>query len=518
MTNLEISKATAGQWAFVGGDWQQDTSGIITASQEASDENLAFFTQQAYCDFEVEFDFHWDCVWTTAGFIFGAKDVRHYYIVDFPIVGQQYRAEHFWVSISKVDERGFREGLVMKMVSGVTSHPEVWHKARVRVSGNEISVWVDEHPAASICAPDCIDPGYLGLATYNAITGGGVKTSFRNFKVAGTPVAASTFSKEPVPAARWRMAHPEHTMGCGKIARAANGDLLVFAGNNRFVRSSDNARTWTEQPITGPHAGAFLHSAPDGTLEMYRATYPDLPSHIQKATSSNNGHTWSDFRDVGLVTLPSEYPYSNFGPNTLVETRDGGLVMCAVCSGGPQDTRAEGMWNMRFEALGTFCIRSDDGGESWSQPVSMDGPPHSDQYMMTIKCGCETSVAELADGSLMSLNRPIWSPFMWETRSYDSGRSWTPMVRGQFPMYASCSSMICTQSGVLLIGGRFPGLAVQVSRDNGLSWQFHQIDTCAWANGAMFEIEPDVVLYMYGGRQEFRYQILRVTPTSIEPV
>ena len=88
-------------------------------------------------------------------------------------------------------------------------------------------------------------------------------------------------------------------------------------------------------------------------------------------------------------------------------------------------------------------------------------------------------------------------------------------------MYASGSAMISTTSGAIIIGGRFPGMAVQVSRDGGMTWNFYQIDTASWANGAMFEIEPDVVLFIYGGLdspERLRYQIMRITPTGIEPV
>ena len=59
---------------------------------------------------------------------------------------------------------------------------------------------------------------------------------------------------------------------------------------------------------------------------------------------------------------------------------------------------------------------------------------------------------------------------------------------------------------------------MQVSRDNGYTLQCHQIDTAAWANGSMLEVEPDVVLYVYGGRKELRCQRLRVTPDGLEPV
>ena len=54
-----------------------------------------------------------------------------------------------------------------------------------------------------------------------------------------------------------------------------------------------------------------------------------------------------------------------------------------------------------------------------------------------------------------------------------------------------------------------------------MTWQFYQLDRTMWANGAMYEVEPDVVLYVYGGGgepQELRYQVIRVTPHGVEPV
>ncbi len=80
------------------------------------------------------------------------------------------------------------------------------------------------------------------------------------------------------------------------------------------------------------------------------------------------------------------------------------------------------------------------------------------------------------------------------------------------------SALVVGTLGALIIGGRFPGMGVEVSRDDGMTWNFYQIDTAYWANGAMFEIEPDVVLYIYSGRASLRYQIMRLTQTGMEPV
>ncbi len=56
------------QWQFVEGAWAEDEQGIITAPGNLG-ENLAVYAGQAYADFEAEFEFRWDVVWTNAGLI-----------------------------------------------------------------------------------------------------------------------------------------------------------------------------------------------------------------------------------------------------------------------------------------------------------------------------------------------------------------------------------------------------------------------------------------------------------------
>ena len=70
------------------------------------------------------------------------------------------------------------------------------------------------------------------------------------------------------------------------------------------------------------------------------------------------------------------------------------------------------------------------------------------------------------------------------------------MSRGVFEMEAMGSTCISTQSGVLLVAGRFPAITIQASWDGGFSFKFFTVDTSSmWGNGAMVEIAPDVVLF-----------------------
>ena len=110
---------------------------------------------------------------------------------------------------------------------------------------------------------------------------------------------------------------------------------------------------------------------------------------------------------------------------------------------------------------------------------------------------------------------------MWECWSNDGGLTWAPAARGSFPKYAGLNSIVTTSSGVIVFGGRFPGMGIQASYDNGMTWRCTETDSATWAQGGMIEVEPDVVLHIYGGPNDpldLRAQLLRVTPEGLEAV
>lgn len=168
----------------------------------------------------------------------------------------------------------------------------------------------------------------------------------------------------------------------------------------------------------------------------------------------------------------------------------------------------------------SFCLRSDDGGRTWSNPVNIDGPNPQPKFWMSYKDGpSEVTALETLDGEIVAFVRPGVAWAMWETRSKDGGRTWTPLSSGPFLSYACAAPPRATASGTLVVGGRFPALAIRVSRDSGMTWETYQIDTEIWAMGGMYEVEPDVVLWVYGsGNDQLRAQRIRITPRGVEPV
>jgi hypothetical protein len=542
------------QWAFVQGAWQEDSQGTVTPPARAADEHLAFHTAKAYGDFEAEFEFRWNIQGSDAGFIFRAQDARHYYLVHFPCTGQQFRAAHFWAAISKVDDSGWVRVLKMELVRGVPSEIGLWHKARLSVKGREFRLWVDGRPFPLMSDGSYAAPGLVGLQSFNGRDPGkgtpgvgdpekrlGAGSSFRGLRIRGKASRAAAWNPAVQPTRNWFYPMPESSEGnwqyVSSLAKAPNGELLLrllvaeeHLGKSVpvLLRSADRGRTWSgKRRLPDSLRDGTIYASRDGRLRTHLVR-SQPPFQILVAESHDNGRTWPEPSERGKLDFPERLGVARAYVGKVMELKDGTLVRFGYTSGrsgglhSGQEVQGRRYLGPITEADFSFCIRSTDGGESWSAPVRIDGPNPSPGFLMDAKeTASEVSAAQTRHGRILALIRPESSPWMWETWSEDGGRSWQPAARGPFPMYAATDAMSSTESGALLIAGRHPGIAVQLSQDDGISWQCSRIDTPFYANGATLEVEPSVVLYVYDGKYSdphARAQLLRVTPHGLEPV
>jgi photosystem II stability/assembly factor-like uncharacterized protein len=279
-----------------------------------------------------------------------------------------------------------------------------------------------------------------------------------------------------------------------------------------YVQPAQTSQSWDN---------GFLATTSDGRVVWLRQKYLK-PFLIEVADSADSGQTWSPFKPAGELkfaeVIKEAYPYGG-----ILVLKDGTLLYFGYTYHPFFDLKLEDGRRYRqapVPGMMSFCTRSTDGGLSWSDPVNIDGPnPRPDMWMSFKDGPSEVTAMETREGEIVAFVRPGVAWAMWETRSKDGGKSWTPLASGPFLSYACAAVPRATASGALVVGGRFPGLAIRVSRDNGMTWETYQIDTEIWAMGGMYEVAPDVVLWVYGSLGDgLRAQLIQITPDGVKPI
>ena len=556
MTNgwRTLSLRERGAWAFFPAPWLEDAAGVCTNASQPADDSLAVFTADAYQDFEAEFEFRWDIQGSDSGFVFRGRHARHYYVAHFPCTGQQYRSGHFWAAISKVDRSGWTRILRTEIVPGIPSEIGLWHTARLKARGCKFYLWVDDRPFPVVTDDTYGEPGYVGLETYNgrdpstaapqfgdakARVGSG--NSFRNVRIRGKTSTAPPWNSNVALGAHWQYPLPSSTHGTrqyvSSLVQLGSGEVILsltasdahVTGHQTplLLRSGDGGRTWSEaQVLPTALQGAALHAVDGHGLVGFLADH-DPPFALSIVNSQDGGRTWTTPSSIGCLRFASDLDIAHAYMGKIVALHDGTLLRFGyTTAAGPSlhsGSTQDGWRYIGPAAPGSFsfCVRSDDQGITWSAPAHVDGPnPRPDMPVDARETASETSACEVEPNRILALIRPELSPWMWECWSTDGGHTWAPAGRGHFPMYACTDAITATARGALVIAGRHPGIAAQLSLDGGMSWQATRIDTPFYANGATVEVEPDVVLYVYDGKYSdprVRAQLLQVNSDRLEP-
>lgn len=199
---------------------------------------------------------------------------------------------------------------------------------------------------------------------------------------------------------KWqRLVGPENTEAVfDRWKKMPEADLL---GCSSYLISTDYGKTWSEprkMPITAPHGPSFTK---DGKLiyigvpKAPELAGEDLPDGVYCYFSMDRGETWE--RKSELPVDLSCTPVECYG----IELRDG-TILAAI--------RAN-------ETLHTLICRSEDGGETWSEPedVCYGIPPH---------------LLELPDGTvvLSTATRAKADKAEYVRFSPDGGKTWSDGV------------------------------------------------------------------------------------------
>jgi hyaluronoglucosaminidase len=588
------------EWTFSGGEWEQaapvnGSRAWMSALAAAETGNLAVYTKRAFgaCNISMVFMHSW--TWTTAALVIGARNSSSgYFVVDVPIEAQQFRTENTFVTVSRVNAAGWREGLAfIGPIPGSSSTVGLEHFLRAELSAEGvISLWLDRQPLGSTVLPGLELPTHVGLATYSMLGKPGPNSpggkigmgQFADVVVHGE-VASPCFDIKPQPVRNWVAILPGTKGGLPYTELVGNAVMLpdksvLVINDGTLYRSVDKGWHWTLVPTkkggaaetAGNRRWGFngvdgqLFAAENGSLWVI-GTVPNVNSPgsvLMRALSTDQGQSFALPQHAGRLDVPpalgasADFKYQGPISLTPLKSRPGTVLLCGggftpddrpavpTCvqdlSGRPpargcgtgylgvSKTAGKPIVNMNY------CMRSTDSGASFEGPVDVNGYSGVTAPItsaMLSKDVCEMAVAETAEGEVIALVRPCFahSPVMWTSRSNDGGASFAPLSRGHFPNYANFWSFTRVTNGALVICGRFPAVTCQFSADNGFTWRAFGVDLSAAAcQGSLIEIEPNLLLYVYGGwgvdgigpsnKAQFQShsQLMRVTATGLEPV
>jgi hypothetical protein len=525
-TTLKINGGN--DWYFMNGAWKDGDNNLLDVPGElhrADGPNIqghhyAFNKKLAYKDVRVRFEFRLTGH-TDAGIILRAADESHFYLLHFPNCGQAWRAQHFWAAFSKMDDSGYLKRIKMDMVRRVPSTKDIWLAAEVTLAGNKISVHIGENGYFEAVDDTYPNAGHVGVFSFGA-------ANIRNVTFEGQPASAAWNDKIKQPV-NWFYPCPDTQYGKWQqpadLLCLPDGELILnFTADKKsyLIRSRDKGKTWSKPeelkiiPGNKEYQPPRLHLTPAGRLIC-------LIRQDEKflfAESKDAGRTWSE-PVVAPIPVPPHMTGLHAGPQAFLNLKDKSMVMFLY---GGHDLKNPDYTVFTWGSLHcqAYACRSEDDGRTWSAPVNVDNPGSDDKGKMydgnldlTEVCG-----AQMSDGRIMALIRPIYSPWMWETWSSNGGKTWGPCVRGPFPGYAT-PNMLRTASGALLVAHRLPSLTIHCGWEDGRTWdEGTLIDSGLWVMGSMVEVEPDVVLYIYWDSFESRMrgQFFKVTRKGLEPV
>lgn len=510
---------------------------------------VALRTDASFDNVSVECEFKQLDYGGNVGLIIGAQDSSHYYWAHIPLWAQLFRARAFYAAISVVDNSGHIRNLKMQLMPNVPLHGNIWRSLKVERQGNHIQMWV-----GGVKGPFVIDdtygPGRIGIAGF----AGGSRYIIRNLEVNGEPKDSGSWPEEDRRGAKWFEPvpdlcpdHSQHGHRLVKLsaneiimpvrtwpARFRKARLTTAEHQIHFCNSSDAGRTWSQysEPVGAETIPEGMWFIPEQGI-IRTMLFDKGKNMLTYRDSRDKAVTWSEPRDTKPL---GNWDRSLFDENCrgslvgLTPLQNGTLLAIvtrtydSLCHPKIIPGHGQGTWGSFMSQ--PFCTLSEDQGLSWAEPVPMDNavvkdgnPPYSQIGDFT-----ETPVAQLPSGRIVAMTRPFLSPFMWQTHSDDNGQSWRMACYAPFSG-AGNPALVATQSGHLAIIKRGPGLALNISTDEGINWdEGTMIDFHTTFNGWAIESEPDVLLVSYPpvmdgvSRVATRLQRIQITPNGPMPL
>ena len=246
---------------------------------------------------------------------------------------------------------------------------------------------------------------------------------------------------------------------------------------------------------------------------------------VQLVRSTDGGETWSapqtiangpiDDRDAGLVELPDGELLVVYFTSVAYRTKK--LLETAW---GPQTrqywwVRHDGKLSdeVRTAALGNFCVRSRDGGRTWSKPEKMAMKGQTPHGPILLRDGSLFQIGKVdrpPTASYMSIDPKVRTGITAE-RSTDGGRTWELLCENiPAPPDDPPRQVYCEPNAVELTDGTIIGMIryhgpdhcmrQAVSKDGGRTWTPMAATTLKGLPPHMVRLADGKLVAVYGRR------------------
>ena len=340
--------------------------------------------------------------------------------------------------------------------------------------------------------------------------------------------------------------HPKpFHLGDGRMLMTVNRDRDIADAEYAVLASDDLGESWREErgwPAgdgSGRHVQTVALRLPDGDL---LAVWPHLsatkqPGKYLLATwrSSDAGTSWDDVEGAP-VDIPTTAALDIYEPPDWYLRRHTGEKADPYIKPEPPRIYCEQLFpkfgRMRLPGqlthfhllddgtilaliyttpspvrlFSSFCLQSSNGGRSWTTR-SIPGPCSPDyeaknRHKKPLDGLCESAVAGLPDGRLITVMRiGAWQPLhaVW---SEDEGHTWTPPR--PIPVFGILPTLEMLPGGILALATGRPDNTLSFSFDGGESWPwtlrlFDQTNPLhpSTRNNGMIQVSPGRLLYLY---------------------
>ncbi|MCA9175201.1 MAG: exo-alpha-sialidase [Planctomycetales bacterium] len=280
-------------------------------------------------------------------------------------------------------------------------------------------------------------------------------------------------------------ANVDHRVGadCTEL-RFSNGqtvDLKPITSAQRIgvaVRQGgdDGAHTYRIPGLATTNRGTLI-----GVYDVRRRGGGDLPGDIDvgMSRSTDGGRTWQPMQIIMDMGSDPAWRYDGIGdPAVLVDRETGTIWVAATWSHGNRSWHGSGPGLKPEETGQLMLVRSDDEGQTWSQPINITAQVKRPEWCfllqgpgkgITMRDGTLVFAAQYQDPP--SGNRLPHSTIIY---SKDHGKTWRA-GNGAYDDTTE-AQVVEVEPGVLMLNCRYNRKAARVvmtTKDLGQTWQKH---------------------------------------------